>query len=409
MSAITPRISDIPKGKNASDYKICNIVDFRGINCAENPLDIKLGEAADMKNLYVNDELSLTTRPRLGYRKTLADFSKILYDDGTILFGLDSNKKYKCLYNENICSFKDNSFDIDKWSIFKNSKGTYFLTCNKGYFYLDISNYTFKNVIYSEEAYIPTTKIGKSFLDENAGTEYEQRNLLSKKYKESYLFNLQDTVIPNNFKNEKIELKNVFEVKKSSDSYKYSSNFQDTGKIIATSPSGKYRLELRPNGNTPPQYNISIIDYENQKCIEVTDNDANDFNNFVSSYHIKQDVENGLITSTKLDLYFLLGINSDNNYIIYAIKTGYLQTDASSAVGGMKNSLSLWIFTIDNISKKITNSVKYIYGKPSENDTYKYNRFVVDKLHLPTDTYCENLNFLLKDDLSTEIYFCNTE
>ena len=140
MSAITPRISDIPKGKG--NYKVCNIVDFRGINCAENPLDIKLGEASDMKNLYVNDELSLTTRPRLGWIETLGDFSKILYDDGTILFGLDTSedKKYKCWYRykdgqeekHKDCSFEDNSFDIDKWSIFKNSKGTYFLTCNKG-------------------------------------------------------------------------------------------------------------------------------------------------------------------------------------------------------------------------------------------------------------------------------------
>ena len=404
MSAITPRISDIPKGKNASDYKICNIVDFRGINCAENPLDIKLGEAADMKNLYVNDELSLTTRPRLGYIKTLADFSKILYDDGTILFGLDSNKTYKCLYNENVCSFKDNSFDIDKWSIFKNSKGTYFLTCNKGYFYLDISNYTFKNVIYSEEAYIPTTKIGKSFLDENAGTEYEQRNLLSKKYKESYLFNLQDTVIPNNFKNEKIELKNVFEVKKSSDSYKYSSDYQDTGKITATSPSGKYRLELRPNGNTPPQYNISIIDYENQKCIEVTDNDNNDFNNFVSSYHRYKYVDGVSMTSTELDLYFLLGINSDNKYIIYAIKTGYLPLVSSAA--NKEITLSLWIFTItiNDIGGQITN-VKPIYGVPEIVDNYKYNKCEFGVLSPSFGNYYKNLNFFLKDDLSTEIYF----
>lgn len=406
MSAITPRISDIPKGKNASDYKICNIVDFRGINCAENPLDIKLGEAADMKNLYVNDELSLTTRPRLGYRKTLADFSKILYDDGTILFGLDSNKKYKCLYNENSCSFKDNSFDIDKWSIFKNSKGTYFLTCNKGYFYLDISNYTFKNVIYSEEAYIPTTKIGKSFLDENAGTEYEQRNLLSKKYRESYLFNLQDTVIPNNFKNEKIELKNVFEVKKSSDSYKYSSNFQEDNKIIVTSPSGKYRLELRPNGNMPPQYNISIIDYENQKCIEVTDNNNNDFNNFVATYHTNEyDTSNhSYSTSDIVNLYFLLGINSDNNYVIYAIKTGYLYESEFT----YSNSLSLWSFTIDN-NGKIKEDVNYIYGKPKEGDdtSKKYGRCNFGKLDLSNNEYHMGLKFFLKDDLSTEIYFYN--
>lgn len=219
MSAITPIISDIPNGKN--DYRVCNIVNFRGINCAENPLDIKLGEASDMKNLYVNDELSLTTRPRLGYMQTLEDFSKVLYDDGTILFGLDLQKKYKCQYNKENCSFEDDSFDLDKWSIFKNSKGTYFLTCNKGYYYLDVSNKAFKNVIYSEEAYIPTTKINKKFSDPNIGTEYEQRNLLSKKYKESYLFNLKDTVIPSSFKNEKLTVNNVFDVKKVNQNHIY--------------------------------------------------------------------------------------------------------------------------------------------------------------------------------------------
>ena len=321
MSAITPRISDIPKGKSSSDYKVCNIVDFRGINCAENPLDIKLGEASDMKNLYVNDELSLTTRPRLGYIRTLGDFSKILYDDGTILFGLDSSGKYKCLYNNESCSFENDSFDLDKWSIFKNSKGTYFLTCNKGYYYLDVSNKAFKNVIYSEEAYIPTTKIGKSFSDPNIGTEYEQRNLLSKKYKESYLFNLQDTVIPNNFKNENIDLKNVFEVKKSSDSYSYPAAFidDDDKKITATSPSGKYKLELRPNGNNPPQYNISIIDYENQKCIEVTDS-SNVFNNFVST-RFSGTVGNLDLSNAGVKIYPLIGKNSNDEYLIYIIKT----------------------------------------------------------------------------------------
>ena len=66
----------------------------------ENDPDFK-NEMLVMKNLYVNDELSLTTRPRLGWIKTLGDFSKILYDDGTILFGLDNSedkKNYKCQY-----------------------------------------------------------------------------------------------------------------------------------------------------------------------------------------------------------------------------------------------------------------------------------------------------------------------
>lgn len=413
MSAITPRISDIPKGKSSSDYKVCNIVDFRGINCAENPLDIKLGEASDMKNLYVNDELSLTTRPRLGWIKTLGDFSKILYDDETILFGLDSNKNYKCLYNGEACSFEDASFDLDKWSIFKNSKGTYFLTCNKGYYYLDVSNvsnYTFKNVIYSEEAYIPTTKIGKSFLDENAGTEYEQRNLLSKKYKESYLFNLQDTVIPNNFKNEKIDLKNVFEVAKSSDDANIPGAFKDSEPITVTSPSGKYKLELRPNGGNPPGYYITIIDYENQKYISVTDNTNNDFYNFVTTYHNTYS-ETDFKQSQNLDLYFLLGIDSSNNYVIYVIKTGWLKPLESGFTSTVL-TISLFGFTVDNTSGKII-EIKQIYGplRDSTNKEIKYGNFKVNPILKGSkkNEYYKGLKFFLKNDFSTEIYFCDVQ
>lgn len=417
MSAITPRISDVPKGKSSSDYKVCNIVDFRGINCAENPLDIKLGEASDMKNLYVNDELSLTTRPRLGWIKTLGDFSKILYDDGTILFGLDNSedkKNYKCQYiykdgektiTKN-CSFEDNSFDLDKWSIFKNSKGTYFLTCNKGYYYLDVSNYTFKNVIYSEEAYIPTTKIGKSFSDPNIGTEYEQRNLLSKKYKESYLFNLEDTVVPSSFKDEKIELKNVFEVTKSSDSYSYPAAFIDDNdkKITATSPSGKYKLELRPNGNNPPQYNISIIDYENQKCIEVIDS-SNVFNNFVST-KFSGTVGNLDLSQAGIEIYPLIGKNSNDEYLIYIIKTtrNNKGTDQNVILYTV-NIGALWVFTVDKNNNKIKDTVNKIAGVGNNVDN-AYNSYtsgffggeVIDQSNGPT------LKFFLKDDYSTIIY-----
>ena len=413
MSAITPRISDIPKGKSSSDYKVCNIVDFRGINCAENPLDIKLGEASDMKNLYVNDELSLTTRPRLGWIKTLGDFSKILYDDGTILFGLDTSedKKYKCWYvykegkeeKHKDCSFEDNSFDLDKWSIFKNSKGTYFLTCNKGYYYLDVSNYTFKNVIYSEEAYIPTTKIGKSFSDPNIGTEYEQRNLLSKKYKESYLFNLEDTVVPSSFKDEKIELKNVFEVTKSSDGTSIPNAFKDSDIISVTSPSGKYKLELRPNGGNPPGYYITITDYENQKYISVYDNANNDFYKFVTT-KFSGTVGNLNLSNAGIEIYPLIGKNSNDEYLIYIIKTtrNNKGTD-SNVILYTVNIGSLWVFTIDKDTNKIKNTVNKIAGDGY--NTYKSGFFganIEDQSNGPT------LKFFLKDDSSTIIYKTDT-
>lgn len=417
MSAITPRISDIPKGKSSSDYKVCNIVDFRGINCAENPLDIKLGEASDMKNLYVNDELSLTTRPRLGWIKTLGDFSKILYDDGTILFGLDSSGKYKCLYNNKSCSFEDNSFDLDKWSIFKNSKGTYFLTCNKGYYYLDVSNYTFKNVIYSEEAYIPTTKIGKSFLDENAGTEYEQRNLLSKKYKESYLFNLQDTVIPNNFKNEKIDLKNVFEVEETiTDNVILDTSKWSIFKSVS-SPSGACSLAIYKSGEESSyDYELILTDYNKNKRVKIDRK-----NGTSATYYSKLKLylntphsSNG-VSSDKKNIYLLLGLDSNNNYNLHIIKTGYLEL-SYGADNKVKNTFE-WIYiTIDKDSNQIINWSSVEFDSPVFN--YSQFKFYIDILDLKNNSYLgidrntkfePGLMFFLKDDYSSIVYFSDVK
>lgn len=266
----------------------------------------------------------------------------------------------------------------------------------------NVSNYTFKNVIYSEEAYIPTTKIGKSFLDPNIGTEYEQRNLLSKKYKESYLFNLQDTVIPNNFKNEKIDLKNVFEVKKSSDSYSYPATFidDDDKKITAISPSGKYKLELRPNGNNPPQYNISIIDYENQKCIEVTDS-SNVFNNFVST-RFSGTVGNLNLSDAELKIYPLIGKNSNDEYLIYIIKTALNNKGTNeSPIIYTVNIGALWIFTVDKNTNQIKESVIKVSGGDG-NSTYKECFFKAE--NLPNSSAGPTLKFFLKDDYSTIIY-----
>ena len=412
MSAITPRISDIPKGKG--NYKVCNIVDFRGINCAENPLDIKLGEASDMKNLYVNDELSLTTRPRLGWVETLGYFSKILYDDGTILFGLDTSedKKYKCWYRykdgqeekHKDCSFEDNSFDQDKWSIFKNSKGTYFLTCNKGYYYLDVSNYAFKNVIYSEEAYIPTTKIGKNFSDPNAGTEYEQRNLLSKKYKESYLFNLKDTIVPSSFKNEKLTANNVFDVKKVNQNHIYLGAFDldnlpnddpNIRKWVGKSPSGAYKVEVYKVYNS---YGIVLTDYENSKHIKVLDNDLNEFVAYITTPF--DNPPTGV--AVDIEPYFLIGLNADNEYVIYVIKTMIVTPESGDKY--TLNRLSLWSFTVledkENNQYKLSEASRYYGDAPNH---YLNGGLFVASVE---DYFGSiNLRFFLKKDDSKTIYF----
>ena len=62
MSSVTPRLLAVPSG---GAPKIFNITNFSGINTAENPFSTSSTSAKDSLNLYINDEGTLATRPRL--------------------------------------------------------------------------------------------------------------------------------------------------------------------------------------------------------------------------------------------------------------------------------------------------------------------------------------------------------
>lgn len=64
MSGLTPQLQALPSGQ---DSKLFNITSFGGINYAENPFAASPSTASEMKNLYVNDEGTLSTRPRLQF------------------------------------------------------------------------------------------------------------------------------------------------------------------------------------------------------------------------------------------------------------------------------------------------------------------------------------------------------
>ena len=67
MSSVTPVQSRIPA---SSDQEIFNIVEFKGLNCIENPFSASPGSATDSKNIYLNDEGTLATRPRVHFEQT---------------------------------------------------------------------------------------------------------------------------------------------------------------------------------------------------------------------------------------------------------------------------------------------------------------------------------------------------
>ena len=78
------------------DYRVNNITQFGGIIQSDNPLMLKNNTAMDMKNLYVDENGVLTTRPRtsLKYNYAKSVKSAILIDD--ILYILTtSNELYK--------------------------------------------------------------------------------------------------------------------------------------------------------------------------------------------------------------------------------------------------------------------------------------------------------------------------
>ena len=223
MSVITPVQYKIP---SSLDEEVYNILSFSGIDCSENPFVMSSGSATDLKNLYINDEGTLSTRPRLNFeryidvlgevidRLSLNDDTEIIIgrkDGSTKIWSLSKSESYepKRLYvnSVNISDYVKN--DI---TVFKNSEGVVFLACKAGLFYLEGD--LFENVQNSDKAYIPTTKQGKLLNDPNTYTEYEDFNLLTNKYKETYFFDLYNSQFNINNYNLNWNFENVFSVSK---------------------------------------------------------------------------------------------------------------------------------------------------------------------------------------------------
>ena len=68
MSSVTPINYSMPA---SPEVKIHNILKFGGIDNAQNPMASADGSASDMLNLYLDENMSLVTRPRLDFVEPL--------------------------------------------------------------------------------------------------------------------------------------------------------------------------------------------------------------------------------------------------------------------------------------------------------------------------------------------------
>lgn len=195
----------------APDYHLKNIMNFAGLNLSNNTFHADYRTAKDVKNLYVNDENILTTRPRLDavYHTnkvsagSITDSTNVrrIYLDEKHYLDIARNEQYIRLAEKDFThdityvyfidatgiSDFDTTFDMDNCSAFKYDDKIYILDGDRYYVAKDkneILGYKLYNVYNDSDTYIPTTRVT---VDGVTWSDLEDYNLLTDKYKEAYI------------------------------------------------------------------------------------------------------------------------------------------------------------------------------------------------------------------------------
>ena len=176
----------------APDIKVQNIVGFKGLHITDNPFNSNHQEALDMKNLWIDDGGVLSTRPRV-------ELSKRIYAGVTLLTGDIWNayrvngKNYYHIGNKLI---QDGA---STWHTIQDSKsegfvdGKYlYILDGKDYFRIDSDTDTKETV--SNFAKIPTYYQGWGTGSNTNKPIYEDYNILTNKYRNSYFYTEQDSI-----------------------------------------------------------------------------------------------------------------------------------------------------------------------------------------------------------------------
>lgn len=167
-----------------------NIVDFKGLQETTNPLAVEQNSAADILNLYVNENHALTTRPRVEKTfslpivddRTVLDVHKLPDDSLLIHLKVDTSYKIQLIKGTDIIEVSDSEGLIDshKIEIFVHDGKTYLMNGSK--YMIITENETVYNVNEVTDVYIPTRYVGRQGVKE----EIEPLNLLTNKYKVDY-------------------------------------------------------------------------------------------------------------------------------------------------------------------------------------------------------------------------------
>ena len=226
------------------DYKFFNVTDFRGLEMTDNPFTAANNTASDLLNVYVDENNALTTRPRLEKQydisKNINKFNKVLYCYklmDKIIFQVLINSDVVRLYykqGDNLVLIDNDTNNIalpeTKLAIFEKKDKIYVMT---GTLYCVIKPDNIMYIVRDDiDTYVPT--IGISTINDNGirvMADYEQKNILSNKYKIQYFWDLESDIYSEFEANDKL-IKNDYLKQYKSDELALSGNIFSLGKIL---------------------------------------------------------------------------------------------------------------------------------------------------------------------------------
>jgi hypothetical protein len=170
------------------DYRFLNITDFKGLDISDNPFILKPNTASDLLNVYVDENNALSTRPRL---EKLYDAKQAIADGELIsVYNIsngylihirdveeDSGVLYK--YTDRLYGIYGVRIPTNKCLVYEKGDKIYLLD---GFDQYVIDGLQISSVL----PYVPT--IRQASLENRTGGSYEQTNILSNEYKETYFW-----------------------------------------------------------------------------------------------------------------------------------------------------------------------------------------------------------------------------
>ena len=332
---------NIPSGIETETMSISS---FKGLHISDNPLVTEQSSAADMKNVYLTLENTLSTRPRLDI-KVSQPFNDVkfvisyiaLSDDKVLYHYKDTSDNIK-LYINSTAITDGNLVGNNKISAFKKDDKVYVLS-DEGYFV--IYNDTLHNVIGDANTYIPIT----STIIDGIESPYESDNLLSDKYRKVVSWNGTDSLYE--LASSELYKNNYYE----STEFEYVSYKDSTYPVSwVKSKSGTFITRQKDSNN-----NIKLLKYE-RYLTEPTD---------ITSY-ITYDSD-AVLSDNGRFLLVKTGNNSLTVYDLDDLSSSRSITTTNSLTSTNKRHLSIssdgtnvWVsYTSDGVSYYIWNGIAY--------------------------------------------------